>query len=169
MVKLRKQNTKKRRNGKDFNGNGVKARKITAIATGNKRLAGVKYFPAMFSNFHYRNMDEYFLVFSQSRRNKHHDVTAFLKFALRGAVESLNEIKDKITFFIRKFALQDCYTCLRREKLVTRRQHDFLVTLLESNLKPFTLKNLFAQSPYELLYRDVTERTARRDLNKLKN
>ena len=38
MVKLRKQNTKKRRNGKDFNGNGVKARKITAIATGNKRF-----------------------------------------------------------------------------------------------------------------------------------
>jgi len=36
MVKLRKQNTKKRRNGKDFNGNGVKAREITVIAAGNK-------------------------------------------------------------------------------------------------------------------------------------
>ncbi|MBW2195892.1 MAG: Fic family protein [Deltaproteobacteria bacterium] len=145
-------------------GNGRVARLVEALVL---RFAGVKYVPAMLSNFYYRNMDEYFLVFSQSRRNKSHDVTAFLKFALRGAVESLNEIKDKITFFIRKFALRDYYNYLRGKKIVTRRQHDFLTTLLESDLKPFTLKDLFAQSPYKLLYRDVTERTGRRDLKRL--
>ena len=49
---------------------------------------------------------------------------------------------------------------------MTQRQYDLSSMLLEL-LKPFTLKNLFDIPPYNALYRNVGERTARRDIAKL--
>lgn len=146
-------------------GNGRTARLVEALTL---QAAGIQYVPIMLSNFYYRNIDDYFLMFSQTRKNKQHDVTDFLKFALRGAVESLNEVKDNITFFIRKFTLRDYYDYLRKKKAVTQRQRDLLMTLLEGDMQPFGLKDMYARPHFQFLYRDVTERTARRDLAKLK-
>jgi Fic family protein len=144
-------------------GNGRTARLIEALLM---RLAGMKYVPIMLSNFYYRNMNDYFWAFSRAQRNKEHDVTPFVGFVLKGIVESLNEIKGRIIFFIRQFALRDYYSFLRTQKKITQRQHDFLTTLLDK-LTPFTLGDLFTVSPFNVLYRNVSERTARRDLKKL--
>jgi Fic family protein len=144
-------------------GNGRTARLFEALLM---RLAGMKYVPIMLSNFYYRNMDDYFRAFSRARKNQEHDVTPFVGFVLQGVVESLNEIKERIIFFIRKFALHDYYVFLRTGKQITQRQHDLLVMLLDE-LIPFTLGDLFRVSPFNVLYREVSERTARRDLKKL--
>ena len=144
-------------------GNGRTARLLEALLM---RLAGMKYVPIMLSNFYYRNMDDYFWAFSRARKNKEYDVTPFVGFVLQGVVESLNEIKGRIIFFIRKFALRDYYVFLRTGKQITQRQHDLLVMLLDE-LIPFTLGDLFSVSPFNVLYRAVSERTARRDMKKL--
>jgi Fic family protein len=112
-------------------------------------------------------MDNYFLTFTTTQKNKKDDVTDFLNFTLKGAVKSLNEIKDKITFFIRKFTLRDFYRYEREAKEITQRQLDLLELLLENHLGTFTLKDLYNLSPFNVLYRTVSERTARRDLQKL--
>jgi Fic family protein len=145
-------------------GNGRAARLVEALLL---RLTGMKYVPTMLSNFYYRNVDDYFRAFSKSVRNKENDVTDFLGFVLKGAVDSLNEIKGRIIFFIRKFTLRDYYAALRRDKGVTSRQHDLMKLLLDY-MKPFRLEDLFNASPFNILYRHVSERTARRDLGKLK-
>ena len=145
-------------------GNGRTARLVEALIL---RVAGIKYVPVMLSNFYYRNMDDYFLTFSNARKNKENDVTTFLEFALRGAVESLNEIKERITFFVRKFALRDYYDYLRQQRKITQRQHDFLIMLLDSYLGAFSLRDMHEVAPLMVLYRTVSRRTARRDLKKL--
>jgi Fic family protein len=144
-------------------GNGRTARLIEALLM---RLAGMKYVPIMLSNFYYRNMDDYFWAFSRARKNEEHDVTPFVGFVLKGVVESLNEIKGRIIFFIRKFALRDYYAFLRTGRQITQRQHDLLIIALDG-LTPFALGDLFTVSPFNVLYRNVSERTARRDLKKL--
>jgi Fic family protein len=144
-------------------GNGRVARIIEALLL---RLSGQKYVPTMLSNYYYRNIDEYFRVFSITRKNKENDVAPFLKFVLKGVIDSLEEIKNRITYFIRRLALRDHYASLHREKAIIQRQHDFLTVLLQDS-KPFTLQNLFDTSPMNTLYRNVSERTARRDLKKL--
>jgi len=78
----------------------------------------------------------------------------------------LRELKENIIFYIRKFALKDYYEYLRNNKLITQRQHDLLVILLETP-GAFSLNDLFNNVPFKILYRNVSERTARRDLNKL--
>ncbi|MDI6752161.1 MAG: Fic family protein [bacterium] len=144
-------------------GNGRTARIVETILL---QFAGIKYVPIMLSNFYYRNIEDYFWVFSKSRRNKEDDVTPFLELVLRGVIDSLDGIREKITFFIRQFTLRDYYAFLMKEKEIIKRQHDFLIMLLDY-FKPFTLSDMFNLSPFNVLYRDVSERTARRDLKKL--
>lgn len=147
-------------------GNGRTARIIEASLL---KLSGMKYIPAMLSNFYYRNMDEYFITFSITRKNKDHDVTPFLEFILKGCIDSLNDIKQRITYYIRKFTLRDYYDFLKSKKMITHRQNELLISLLEQNEKySFVFNELFNVSPFRLLYSNVSKRTARRDLKKLK-
>jgi len=146
-------------------GNGRAARIIEALLL---RLSGQKYVPTMLSNYYYRNMDEYFRAFSITRKDKESDVSPFVKFVLKGVIDSLEEIKSRITVFIRRLVLTDHYASLHREKTIIQRQHDLLTMLLQfQDVGQFALASLFNAPPLNTLYRNVSERTARRDLKKL--
>ena len=146
-------------------GNGRTARYIEAAILNQ---SGIKYVPPMLSNFYYTNIDDYFWAFSKTIKNKENDMTPFLEFVLIGFIESLKEIKERIVYFIRLFALRDLYAFLKKEKHITQRQNDLLSILLDKII-PFTLKDLYTETPFNFLYREVSERTARRDINVLKN
>ncbi len=142
------------------NGNGRTARAIEAILL---KSAGIKFVPHMLSNFYYRNIDDYFWVFSLSERNDDYSITPFLEFFLNGLISSLEEIQAKIFWWIREFTLRDYYAHLKRNKDITHRQFDLLILLLEYREK-FSLKDLFEKDKFKVVYRKVSERTARRDL-----
>jgi len=144
-------------------GNGRTARLIEALLI---RSAGIKYFPTMLSNYYYQYMDDYYWAFSLAGKNKEKDITPFLEFVTKSVVESLQSIKENVIGYIRILTLKEFFSQLIKEKEVTHRQYDLLNMLLDS-LKTFSLFDLQNSSPYNILYRDVTERTARRDINKL--
>lgn len=144
-------------------GNGRTARFVEALLL---QTGGIKYVPVMLSNFYYRNIDDYFGAFSNSIKSKNQFVTPFLKFVLTGFVESLKEIKERITYFIRKFTLLNYYDYLKKNRNITQRQFD-LLTILLNYKKTFTLNDLQSEAPFRVLYQKVTDRTARRDLKKL--
>jgi Fic family protein len=127
---------------------------------------GVKYVPRMLSNFYYRNKDDYFRIFSASLASPENNLTAFLDFTCQGHLESLQEIKMRILFLIRKNTLRDYFHYLKKEKKISRRQFD-LVNLLLDRMKPVAIEDLFTTSPFAILYRGISERTARRDLQHL--
>jgi predicted DNA-binding transcriptional regulator YafY len=64
------------------------------------------------------------------------------------------------------FTLRDYYHFLRKNREITQRQFDLLNILLE-NPTSFKLKDLKENTTFAILYRDVSERTARRDLKSL--
>lgn len=145
-------------------GNGRTARIVEALIL---QISGVKYVPVMLSNFYYRNIDDYYWAFSNAIKNKENDISAFLEFVLVGMVESLKEIKEIITFHIRILTLKDYYLFLRSEKAITHRQYDLLLILIKNTSYKFTLKELGQEQPFNLLYRDVSPLTIRRDIQKL--
>ncbi|HPL64169.1 MAG: Fic family protein [Syntrophales bacterium] len=145
------------------NGNGRTARAIEGILL---RSANIKYVPTMLSNYYYKKLDDYFWAFSLSRKNNDHDVTPFIKFVLDGVIDSLNEIKDRMIFYLRSLVIRDYSAFLKKNKVITQRQHDLITLMLEDH-KSFTLNDLMNNPPFNLLYRDVSERTARRDIKKL--
>lgn len=144
-------------------GNGRTARAVEAIIM---RWVGIKYAPEMLSDYYYRNVDEYFLVFTKSLKSKEGDVTPFLEFVLKGLIQSLEEVKERVTSFIRVFTLRSHFDILRTNKRITQRQNDLLHSLIET-YESFTLEDLFRKTPLSILYREVSERTARRDIERL--
>jgi Fic family protein len=146
------------------NGNGRTARAVEAVLI---KSGGVKYVPHMLSNYYYKHIDDYFRAFSLAERNETNDITPFVEFFLKGLVSSLEEIKLIIFAWIREYTLKDYYLFLRRKKDITQRQHDLMSLLLETRSGEFTLKDLFEKEKFRIIYRKVSERTARRDLKNL--
>lgn len=145
-----------------WDGNGRTARLIEAILL---QTAGIKYVPKELSNYYYRNVDDYYIAFSKTIKLKK-DVTPFLTLMLKASVESLQEIKKTIIYFIRVFSLKDYYAFQQSKKHITKRQLDLLNLLLDYPTQ-FTLKDLLSDNPFAILYRNVSVQTARRDLKKL--
>lgn len=141
-------------------GNGRTARVIEALLL---KRSGFRFVYNMLSNFYYKNLDEYFWAFSLSEKNEEGDVTPFLEFFLKALVASLNEIRDRVFFLVRKFTLRDYYVFCRKGKTLSQRQYDLLCILLETG-KTLALKELYDDEHFRVLYRGVSERTAYRDL-----
>lgn len=144
-------------------GNGRTARIFEAMILQSR---GFRFVPVMLSNYYYRNINDYFWAFSRSILGEDHDVTPFLEFTANGFLHSLNTIRGIIFYFIRRFTLQDYYRHLKRTKRISQRQLDLLNFLLDYH-EPITIPDLFNTSPFNVLYRNASERTARRDLEKL--
>ncbi|MBU4278661.1 MAG: Fic family protein [Proteobacteria bacterium] len=145
-------------------GNGRTARLLESVIL---RADGVRYVPAMLSNYYYNHMDEYYWAFSRSERNKENDRTPFVEFVLQSFIASLREIQGKLTTVIRQLAMRDYIFFLRAKKEITQRQADLLNLLIE-HPRQLSLLNLSTDSILKPLYRQVTGRTARRDLDRLK-
>ena len=146
-------------------GNGRTARLIEASLL---RASGIKYLPSMLSNYYYREIDDYFVSFSLCRKSKENDITPFIEFVLKGAIESLNEVKNRITSIIREYALKEFYISLHSSKTINKRQLELLNLLLDApEKKTITINSIQTELPYRTLYATVSDRTARRDLNKL--
>lgn len=145
-------------------GNGRTARLIEAIIL---QTSGIRFLPVTLSNYYYRNIDEYYLAFSKTRKSKEYDVTYFLEFVLTGAIESLEEISESIIDHIRILTLKDYYQQLKSEKKISPRQHDLLSILLQDVTHQFTLSDILNHPALNILYRNVSPSTIRRDIKKL--
>lgn len=144
-------------------GNGRTTRLIEGMLL---NAEGVKYLPTMLSNYYYRKMDDYYWAFSNSIKSKENDISPFIEFFLNGVVDSLKEIKESIAYYIRRFTLREFYAILRKNRSLSKRQHDLLVILLE-NHQIITVSDLFEKPPFSVLYGKVGRPTAMRDLKKL--
>ncbi len=144
-------------------GNGRTARLVETLLL---KSAGIKFVPYMLSNFYYKNIDEYFYMFSLAEKNKEHDITDFLKLVLNGIISSLEELQGHIFSWIRGFVLKEFYSQLKKGRRITQRQFDLLVLLLEFD-EEFSLNDLLEKDKFQVIYRGISERTVRRDVKKL--
>ncbi|NDV22563.1 Fic family protein [Desulfovibrio sp. JC022] len=142
-------------------GNGRTARFIEAVllSSGEGGLL-----PLMMSNFYYRNIDRYFIAFSDSRKSG--DMTPFLKFYFEGVIESLSEVQQKVLSDLNAVLIREYLSVLLREKKIVSRQHDLMLQLIETG-KDVSLRALYGDPVFKPLYISVAESTARRDLKKL--
>lgn len=146
-----------------FDGNGRTARLVEAIIL---QAGNVRYVPKMLSNYYYRNLDNYYVAFSATIKNKGNDITPFLRFCLSGVVESLVEMKGRITVLIKELVFRELLAQLKAEKKISLRQFDLLSLLLDDH-REFYLADLMNERPFSLLYGKVTKQTARRDIKSL--
>ncbi len=146
-------------------GNGRTARVMEASLL---HASGIRLVPTMLSSYYYRNIGDYLWAFSLARKNKDNDVTPFIGFILDGVMDSLQEIEKGVVSHLQRLLMRDYSAFLRKDKSITQRQNDLIDTILHSGpYAEITLRDLTNTSPYKALYRGISERTARRDLQKL--
>jgi hypothetical protein len=81
-------------------------------------------------------------------------------------MESLRLIKDRIFFLITKFTLRDYYLHLKKQGELVERTYQLLMVLGEVSEK-FSLKDLYDRPVLKAIYQRTSERTARRDLERM--
>ena len=147
-------------------GNGRTARLIEAMLL---LSAGYKYAPEMLSNYYYRNLDEYFIVFSKTIKDKEQDLTPFIDFMMNGMIWSLENIHEKLMIWVRKLALKNNYSDLWNDGDLSQRLYDLLTSILslDDEKFQFSAKSIYKNAPFESLYRKVNVRAVGRDLSKL--
>lgn len=145
-------------------GNGRTARLLEAAML---VAEGYRFVPIIMSNHYYRNIDDYYIAFRETEKRMDNDVTPFLEFFVRILVQAVQDVQDRVHFFIRMLALRDYYRFSQERRDISLRQHDLLRMLLPRMDKGITSKDLHLDAQFAPLYRKVSEKTARRDLERL--
>ncbi len=125
-------------------GNGRTARALEAFML---RCAGVNdRVMVSLSNYYYEHKDEYLSVLNQSRQNGH-DITSFLKFALRALIVRCKALSREITNHHRRILFREfagsMFGQLRspRRRALGERQLQILEMMLDDN--PIELESVF--------------------------
>lgn len=145
-------------------GNGRTARLLEAVLLCQ---GGYRFIPAMMSNYYYSNIDDYYIAFRKAEKAQDNDVTGFVELFVKMLLLSIKDIQDRIHWHIRILTLKNFYAYCLETRSITQRQHDLLNLLLQHPGKTLTLKDLHLDSLFASLYRRVTGKTARRDLERL--
>lgn len=145
-------------------GNGRTARLLEAAILVQD---GYRYVPVIMSNHYYKEIDNYYIAFRDTEKSADADVTPFVKFFSRILVRAVQDVQERIHLSIRMLALRDYYRYSQEIKTISRRQHDLLQQLLPRLYKPVALADLHLDPLFTPLYRSVSEKTARRDLERL--
>ena len=142
-------------------GNGRTARFVEAWLLNN---SGYRLLAPLLSNYYYQNVDAYFSVFSETRKQK--NMTPFFKFYLEACITSLRSLQEDMNVWLNRFIFRDYVTFLKKGHSISKRQEMLLDIMLDDN-KPISLNALYETAKYRALYAGVSLATARRDLRKL--
>lgn len=144
-------------------GNGRTSRIIEAHIL---KSAGYRFVYTMLSNYYYKNIDEYFITFSKVLKNEDNDISDFVLFYLKGMLESIKAIREKIYIIITGLSLQSYLLHLKKINKITQRQYDFLSIMLDNN-KEVSEKEILEDISLKIIYNDLSSRTLKRDLEYL--
>ncbi|MBQ1609637.1 MAG: Fic family protein, partial [Elusimicrobia bacterium] len=144
-------------------GNGRTSRIIEAHIL---KSAGYRFVYTMLSNYYYKNIDEYFITFSKVLKNEDNDISDFVLFYLKGMLESIKAIREKIYIIITGLSLQSYLLHLKKTNQISPRQYDFLSIMLDNN-KEITEKEILEDINLKMIYSDLSSRTLKRDLEYL--
>ena len=151
-----------------WDGNGRVGRIIEATLLQEE---GFRYAPFAQAGYYLKNIDQYFTLFNTCRRSANKGdkfpITPFILFFLRGMLESLNSLHDRVNDLVSVLLFETRVKRLFDDKKINARQYA-IITQVFSSSKPLQLKALRKTPWYIALYSKLTDKTARRDLNRLK-
>lgn len=144
-------------------GNGRVSRFIEAAIFSS---SGWRHVGIMMSNYYYKYIDDYYIAFRKSENDKTHAVDDFINFAIDGVLYCIQDLTDAIHHDIRILAIRDYIYFLKEQRTITKRQFE-LINILLTSRDSITIKSLYKLPYYRALYTNVSEQTARRDINRL--
>ncbi|MFZ1640687.1 MAG: Fic family protein [Candidatus Contendobacter sp.] len=151
-----------------WDGNGRVGRVLEATLL---QAAGYRYAPFAMARYYLDNLDAYFTLFNDCRKqadkNAEYPHTPFLTFHLEGMRVVINRLHDRVNQIVVVLLFESRIRQLLDEKEINTRQYTILTQLLTQK-PPVSLEQL-RQSPwYQALYLKLGDKTQQRDLHKLR-
>lgn len=151
-----------------WDGNGRTGRVIEALTL---QCAKYNYAPYAVSKYYLENLDIYFSLFNRCRKFSKDKVTEypnteFVEFHLHGILSTINRLHDRANKIISAILYSSQINILFSQKRINSRQYTIL-NQLPSNKEYWIIKDLNVEPWYQTLYLDLTNRTRKRDLEKL--
>lgn len=145
-----------------YNGNGRVGRVIEAAIL----LAdGFRYAPFSQANYYLEHIDAYFTLFNHCRKRR--DNTPFVGFFLEGMLQTIDRLHDRVNAMVGVLLYQAHLRERLERKDINDRQYAIVKAIID-NRSPLPLSELRAAPWYKAMYRKLTDKTQRRDLNRLR-
>ena len=148
-------------------GNGRTGRVVEALTL---QCARYQYAPYAISRYYLDHLDEYFALFNHCRKLAKEKTdapnTEFVRFHLNGFLSTINRLHDRANNIISMLLYKFQVNQLHESKKINSRQFTIL-SQLEATAKRFRYEELKAEPWYRSLYLKRTNRTMKRDLDKL--
>ncbi|MFU2210829.1 Fic family protein [Solidesulfovibrio sp. C21] len=146
-------------------GNGRTARMVEAMILSAARYI---YIPNALWNYYYKNIHEYFIVFSKTEKDRSLSMDSFLNFFIVALNSSLGSLLSSTISILKPILLQNYVSFLKNsQQSITQRQYDLVWLLLSNPVVDISSAFLKKTLPFSQLYKTVTEKTIKRDINKL--
>ncbi len=150
-----------------WDGNGRTGRVVEALTL---QCARYQYAPYAISRYYLDHLDEYFALFNHCRKLAKEKAeapnTEFVRFHLNGFLSTINRLHDRANNIISMLLYKFQVNQLHESKEINSRQFTIL-SQLESTAKRLKYEELKAEPWYRSLYLKLTNRTMKRDLEKL--
>ncbi len=144
-----------------YNGNGRVGRVLEASIL----LAdGFRYAPFGQANYYLEHIDAYFTLFNTCRKRA--DNTPFVAFFLDGMLTTINRLHDRVNAMVRVLLYRNHVRDALEGRQINDRQYAIVQAVLD-NAAPLRLADLRGAAWYRAMYRKLTDKTQRRDLNNL--
>lgn len=150
-----------------WDGNGRVGRVLEATIL---KREDFQYAPFAMADYYLGHIDEYFTLFNVCRKNtethKQFPNTPFINFHLKGLLEVINRLHDRVSDLVRIVLFEVKIKQLFDEKKINSRQYS-IVTQVMANNAPLLLSEMKHAPWHRSLYLRLTEKTEQRDLKKL--
>lgn len=145
-----------------YNGNGRVGRVIEASIL----LAdGFRYAPFAQANYYLEKIDAYFTLFNSCR--KKNDNTPFVALFLDGMLQTIDRLHDRVNRMVSLLLYRNYLRDQLEARHINDRQYAIATAILE-NRQPLPLAELRAAPWHKAMYKKLTEKTQRRDFQKLR-
>ncbi len=150
-----------------FDGNGRTSRAVESYCLLSNDILHQHFFYVL-ANFWVKDKDRYLAELRDVRRTC--NVTNFIKFGLKGLVEELSAIKDRVKRKVSVLMFSDYIHYLHRENkkvpnILTKRMVHFLEILVQIGITPY--RDFISSPSVRALYSNVSISTRSRDIKKL--
>ncbi|OIO56125.1 MAG: Fic family protein [Alphaproteobacteria bacterium CG_4_10_14_0_2_um_filter_63_37] len=151
-----------------WDGNGRVGRVLEATLL---HTAGYRYAPFAQARYYYDQIDRYFALFNQCRKQSAAKNpapnTPFVHFFLEGMLVGINALHDRVNRLIHVLLFENDLKRLRDDKTLNARQYAIATQVLEAGA-PIPLGELRKKPWYLALYPKLTDKTKQRDLGQLR-
>jgi len=151
-----------------WDGNGRVGRVLEASILLN---SGFRYAPFAMARFYLQHIHRYFALFNYCRkeaeRKRPQPNQDFVSFHLAGLLEVINKLHDRVNEMVAHLLFLHQLRKALDDKRINQRQYAIVDFVMKAG-RPVGLRQLREETWYQALYEKLTDKTRRRDLDRLR-